>query len=298
MPVNLKNALFAALISASLAACASPSVQTPPSPSTSPTTSQTAPVTANRVVALTSLSADIIHRLDSKKLLGMPGSRLLNQNPAFSQVTKVSEGRVQPNLEKVAALKPDLVIGAKGFHDQILTKLEGMGIRTLSTEVNSWAALEDVTKTLATSIQADPTKLLESYKTFISPAAQPSPSALVLVSRQPLLSPNKASWAGDLLNQFQAKNLAADLQGNSPLSGYVTLSPEKVLQSNPEILMLVDTGQGDVEKIKTEPFWNKLKATQDDRVYTFDYYGLVNPGSIDAIEEACKKLKQALDRPT
>ncbi|PHM11517.1 iron ABC transporter substrate-binding protein, partial [Nostoc sp. 'Peltigera malacea cyanobiont' DB3992] len=28
--------------------------------------------------------------------------------------------------------------------------------------------------------------------------------------------------------------------------------------------------------------------------YVFDYYGLVNPGSIDAIEKACQQLKQAL----
>ncbi|NJM88466.1 MAG: ABC transporter substrate-binding protein, partial [Hydrococcus sp. RU_2_2] len=29
-------------------------------------------------------------------------------------------------------------------------------------------------------------------------------------------------------------------------------------------------------------------------VYVFDYYGLINPGSIDKIEEACTKLKQVL----
>ncbi|MEX0269190.1 ABC transporter substrate-binding protein [Leptolyngbyaceae cyanobacterium UHCC 1019] len=296
MRVNLKQIVAIALMVASLSGCAAPSVQTP-STSALPTASQPSPAAANRVVALTSLSADILQRLDKTKLVGMPGSRLLNSNPAFSQVTKVSEGRVQPNLEKIVALKPDLVVGAKGFHDQTMTKLEGMGIRTLLVDVNSWSALEDLTKTLATAIQADPTALLASYKTFIDPTDQPS-STLVLVSRQPLLAPNKTSWTGDLLTQFQAKNLVADLQGSSSFSGYVTLSPEKVLQSNPDILLVVDTGQGEVEKMKTEPFWNKLKATQGDRVYVFDYYGLVNPGSIDAIQAACKKLKQALDRPT
>lgn len=295
MLVNLKQIAAIALVITSLVGCATPSAQAP-STSASPT-SQPSPAVANRVVALTSLSADILQRLDKTKLVGMPGSRLLSSNPAFNQVTKVSEGRVQPNLEKILALKPDLVTGAKGFHDPILAKLEGMGIRTLLTEVNSWSALEDLTQTLATAIQADPTALLASYKTFIDPTDQPS-STLVLVSRQPLLAPNKTSWTGDLLTQFQAKNLVADLQGSSSFSGYVTLSPEKVLQSNPDILLVVDTGQGEVEKMKTEPFWNKLKATQGDRVYVFDYYGLVNPGSIDAIQAACKKLKQALDRPT
>jgi iron complex transport system substrate-binding protein len=37
-----------------------------------------------------------------------------------------------------------------------------------------------------------------------------------------------------------------------------------------------------------------VKERQSDRVYTFDYYGLVNPGSIDKIEEACTHLREAL----
>lgn len=116
----------------------------------------------------------------------------------------------------------------------------------------------------------------------------------MLASRQPILAPNKDSWAGDLLTKFGAKNLVADLQGKSPVGGYVTLSAEKILEANPEVLLLVDTGQGIVKQFKSEPFWGKLKATQSDRVYTFDYYGLVNPGSIEKIKEACNLLSKAL----
>ncbi|MGH2415850.1 MAG: ABC transporter substrate-binding protein, partial [Microcystaceae cyanobacterium] len=128
---------------------------------------------------------------------------------------------------------------------------------------------------------------------------EPNTSVLILVSRQPILAPNKKSWAGDLLTQFKAKNVAADLQGNSPVGGYITLSAEKVLQQNPEIVLIVDPAQeGLLEKFKSDPFWNQLQAIKNDRVYVFDYYGLVNPGSIDKIEETCTKLKQVLLFPT
>jgi iron complex transport system substrate-binding protein len=56
-------------------------------------------------------------------------------------------------------------------------------------------------------------------------------------------------------------------------------------------------GDGTINKLKEAPFWNKLDAVISDRVYTFDYYGLVNPGSIDAISEACNKLKEIV-KPT
>ncbi|MEL6929845.1 MAG: ABC transporter substrate-binding protein, partial [Cyanobacteria bacterium J06600_6] len=118
-------------------------------------------------------------------------------------------------------------------------------------------------------------------------------STLVLVSRQPILAPNKDSWAGDLLAQFQAENLVADLQGNSEFGGYVTLSAEKVLEANPETILLVDPGRENIEEqLKSEPFWQELEATKSENVYVFEYYGLVNPGSLAKIEESCQQLSQ------
>ena len=254
-------------------------------------TTSTAKAAVSKVVALTSLTADIIYRLDKTKLVGIPGSRLLRENAEISKITQVSEGQTPPNLEKIIALKPDLVIGATGFHDQVLEKLKGLGIKTMTSSITSWKSLEDLTLAIATEIQADPAPLIQSYKSLLTNKSSKSESTLVLVSSQPILAPNKNSWAGDLLTQFQINNAAADLQGQSPQRGYITLSAEKVLEANPKVLILVDVGDGAINKLKEAPFWSKLDAVTRDRVYTFDYYGLVNPGSIDAIAKACTKLQ-------
>ncbi len=276
-----------------LAAC-----QTPAPPVSQAPTSQTQPEikTASKVVALTSLSADIVNRLDKTKLVAISGSRLVNQNPDFAQLPRVSEGRTPPNLEKIVALKPDLVIGAKGFHDQALAKLQESGIQTLATEVNSWRSLSELTRTIATALNANPDPLIQSYQALLEPKPAQTSSVLVLASRQPILSPNKSSWAGDLLNQFAVKNVTAELQGSSEFNGYVTLSPEKLLQINPEKIILIDTGEGEINQLKSQSFWSQLKAVQQHQVYTMDYFGLVNPGSIREIEEACKKLKETVFR--
>jgi iron complex transport system substrate-binding protein len=256
-----------------------------------------------KVVALTSLSADIIAQLDKTKLVGITGSSLLNKDSKFKDITRVSEGQTQPNLEKIVALKPDLVIGAEGFSNQIIEKLNKLGINTLLTRVDSWESLEALTKNLAEAIDADPQPLLNRYQTFLAnpqncQGENCNVSTLVLVSRQPILSPNKSSWAGNLLEKFSIKNVAADLQGKSPIKGYITLSAEKVLAANPEIIIVVNPPQGGSDNIldsfKQEKFWQQLQATKNNRVYVFDYYGLVNAGSIDAIEKACEQLKQAL----
>lgn len=260
---------------------------------------QTAVTSAKRVVALTSLSADIIYQLDKSKLVGITGGSVLNKNPNLKDITRVSEGQAPPNLEKIVALKPDLVIGAEGFFNQTIEKVKQLGIPTLLTRVNDFEALEALTKNLAQTINADPQPLLKRYQTFVDTNIKPNASALVLVSRQPILSPNKSSWAGKLLEKFNVKNVTADLQGKSPIRGYITLSPEKILETNPNIIILVTPPQGGsqqstLDSFKQESFWGKLEATKNNRVYVFDYYGFVNAGSIDAIEKACKQLKDVL----
>ncbi|MEH1927520.1 ABC transporter substrate-binding protein [Nostoc sp.] len=299
---------LALLISIVLAACTTATTQQPqtkvinPTETTNINSQQFLKGSAKRVVALSSLSADIISRLDPTKIVGITGSRLFKNDSRFKDISRVSEGQNPPNLEKVVALKPDLVIGAEGFSNIPIQKLQQLGIPTFLTKVNNWESLEELTKTLAKSIDADPQPLLNRYKTFLPEKPTPGFSTLALVSRQPILAPNKNSWAGDLLAKFQAKNIAADLQGKSPIAGYVSLSAEKVLEANPEVIILVNPPQGNssvalLDSLKKEVFWQQLQATKNNRIYVFDYFGLVNPGSIDAIEKACQQLKETLFAP-
>ena len=53
-----------------------------------------------RIIALTSLSADIIYQLNPEKLVGIPGSSLTRNDPRFADYPTVSEGNTPPDLEK------------------------------------------------------------------------------------------------------------------------------------------------------------------------------------------------------
>ncbi|MGF1518330.1 MAG: ABC transporter substrate-binding protein [Nodosilinea sp.] len=277
----MKLPLFLPLLLLPLAAC---------SGQNSPTVAGPAATEADRIVALTSLSADLVHSLNDDALVGIPGNALLRDDARFADLPTVSEGRTEPDLEQIVALEPTLVIGAAGFHDRTLQRLEELGTPTLTTEVNSWADLRTLTQSLAATLDADPQPLTERYNACLAQAPERSPATLVLVSRQPLLTPNKTSWAGDFLTQFNVANVAADLQGESPFDGYITLPEEKVLTTNPEVLLVVDAGENLLDQLKGEPFWSQLKATQQDQVHTFNYFGLVNPGSLASIEQACNQL--------
>jgi iron complex transport system substrate-binding protein len=284
-----KSSVIALLLTLLLCSCSTAKTQTSPTKSNIITEQQTS---AKRVVALSSLAADIISQLDQTKLVGIPGSTLFKNESRLQDIPRISEGQNAPNLEKIVSLNPDLVIGATGFSNVPLQKLQQLKIPTLSTKVNSWESLEELTKTLAKKIDVDPQPLLNRYKNFLPANQKQNISTLILVSRQPILTPNKYSWAGDLISKFGAKNIASELQGNSPIGGYVTLSAEKVLEANPDVLIIVNAEPNLLNSLKKEPFWQQLKATKNNRVYVFDYYGLVNPGSLNAIEKACQELKK------
>ncbi len=283
IPIIMASALI-------LSACGSDPKE--PNSNSSSNTSAVAPKTKiDRVVALTSLSADILANLDRSKLVGITGSRILADKANLKDLPRVAEGRTPPNLEKIISLKPDLVIGAKGMHDNVLTKLKTTGIQTLATEVTSWEALEQLTVEIAKLTKLDPQPLLDRYNQMVSTPAKLPGKTLILASDKPMISPNTKSWAGGLLDRLKIVNASAGVQGKSPFQGYITLSPEKILESNPDRILIVQNQPGEGSKIKDNPFWSQLTAVKKDRVHTFDYYGLVNPGSIDSIEAAIKQLK-------
>ena len=258
-----------------------------------PETTAAAENVPQKIVALTSISADIVQTLDDDVLVGIPGSSLLTADPRFEGLTIVSSGRTEPDLEKIVALQPDLVIGAVGFHDKTLERLTDLEVNVLSVEINSWENLKNITQVLATQLNVDPTPLVERYDACLAQAADNGPTAIVLASREPLLSPNKESWAGNFLEKFNIQNLTAELEGQSEFQGYITLSAEKILEMNPEQLFFVDSGSSleqEIAQLKTDPFWEQLSAVQSDQVYGFGYHGLINPGSVQSIEQVCAAL--------
>ena len=248
-----------------------------------------------RVVALTSLSADLLNYISNESLLGVPGSSLLKNNNDFSNKTIISSGRMPPNLEKIINLKPELVIGSKGFHDKTLKSLENLGVKTLSVRITNFNDLEklssDIQILLDKKVKLDLENVIPNcYNLEKDGKTNKDKELLVLVSSKPILSPNSKSWAGDLINRFGYINLTSELDSKSQFKGYVNLSPEWVISSKPSNLIIINTPGNDDSQYKQMRIWNDLPAVTNKKVFSFDYYGLINAGSLNSINKACQKL--------
>ena len=244
-----------------------------------------------RIVSLTSLSTDIIYHLSPESLKGRPDSSLFLKRKEFNNIPIVSKGRTPPNLELIISLKPDLVIGAKGFHDKSFNALNEIGIKTLSTQLKDWSDLESIINELKLVTNSKKTNLNDKLYNCINGTDAKGNEVVVLVSTKPLLAPNSQSWAGSLLSRFNIKNLTSKIESSGRLKGYVNLSPEWLIDKNPDKLILIEFNNDDLSKFYKLPFWKDLNAVKNNNISNFNYYGLINAGSLETINNACKQLK-------
>ena len=251
-----------------------------------------------RVVTLTSLGTDIVNSISKDRLVGIPGSSLFKDKDDYRALPRISQGRTPPNLETIVSLKPDLVIGTKGFHDKILGKLKEINIATLSYELKDWDSLENTINLISNKLNiTDSKKSTEIFNTNLAECTIPDeqnkkPNVVVLASTKPILSPNSKSWAGNLLQRFGLNSLTKDLDSKSEFRGYVNLSPEWLLKENPDNLIIIQTRPGQYVDFEKSNLFSNLKAVKSDQVYRFNYYGLINAGSLESINNACLKLKK------
>ncbi len=85
--------------------------------------------------------------------------------------------------------------------------------------------------------------------------------------------------------------MTAQLQSQGQSQGYVTLSAESILEVDPDIILVVNPESEDpLLDFQSRSFWNQLQAVRKGQVYAFDYYGMVNPGSLDKISATCTRL--------
>ena len=246
-----------------------------------------------KIVALTSLSADLVNSIDSNSLVGIPGSSLLKSNPSYKDIEIISSGRMPPNLEKIISLKPDLVIGANGFHDKPLSKLNELGVKTLSTKIKNLKDLENLNKEINSFLlKKDIEPLSKKISNCYSSSSKISKdkNVIALVSTKPILSPNSKSWSGNLIKRFGLKNLTSELKSKTEFRGYVNLSQEWLLKAKPNNLIVVKTPGSNISQYESLAIWKKIPAVKKKNIFPFDYYGLINPGSLDSINKACKKL--------
>jgi iron complex transport system substrate-binding protein len=203
---------------------------------------------------------------------------------------------LNPGIEQIVALKPDLVIGsAEANRRETADQLAHLGIPLYGLSDKS---VDDVLKsirdlgvlldsgpqanTLASSLE-DRVQAVEHRVT-----GRPRPRVLFVTWYQPLITVGAHSFVADVIRRAGGQSISNDLPGEWP-----RLSLEAVLARHPDVILLPKshTYTPSLDEFKTLPGWRELAAVKAGRLYFIsDTIVRPCPRLVDSLEEVAAIL--------
>lgn len=246
-----------------------------------------------RIVSLLpSLTESVCAMEQCQRIVGV--DRYSN-HPASVRSLPVMGGGLDPNIEGIVALRPDVVLLATS--SRASQRLESLGIKVVALEPKSHADVRRVLGKIGVLLDipdaqgAD--RLWRIIDASISAAAQSlSPKArrahvYFEVSRGPY-GAGESSFIGETLTRLGVRNVIPASLGPFP-----RLNPEYVVRANPDVIMV---GNRSMQAMATYPGWGSIKAVREQRICVFgvgESDVVVRPGP--RMAEAARLMAKCLE---
>ena len=193
--------------------------------------------------------------------------------------TKDRVGGVKPNVEKIVALRPDLVVSVK-ISDGSLEKIAAQNVVVLVVDPVGAADVGRTATLVGKAIGVDGERLARQIQDGVD--AVKGRAATLRKKRVyheiDATDPNKlytvgpGSFIHDLIGIAGGVNVAA-----STTSPYPQLSPEEVIRGDPEIIVFASYGVTP-EQIAARPGWSVITAVKAKRIVKVEGSLMSRPG--------------------
>jgi len=193
------------------------------------------------------------------------------RKPPQAKEKEVVGTAIEVNVERIVALKPDLVIATSMTSPKSIEKLKDLGIGVVMFRAaESFSQLCDQFLEMAKFIgrEKDAQAILEKSRSEVEAVKKsveglPRPKVIVQAGARPLWVATRDSFINDLIELAGGENL-----GPRGLNG--RFNREKVLELNPDVIIITTMGIiGDDEKV----LWQKyptISAVKNNRIYIAD----------------------------
>lgn len=240
------------------------------------------------VSVLPSLTESVCALGQCQRLVGV--DRYSNWPESVKRLPQVGGG-IDPNIEAIVALRPDVVLMAASARGA--ARLEALGIKVLTLEPQSHAdvrrALEVIGELLGVQTASQVWREMDAG---VQAAAQSLPQSVKRtrvyfeVNNAPY-GAGESSFMGETLNRLGVQNI---LPAN--LGAFPKINPEFVVRANPDVIMVsVRDARGLVDR----PGWRAIRAVRERRVCAFSAEEddvLVRPGP--RMADAARLMAQCL----
>lgn len=247
----------------------------------------------DRVVSLAPNLTEIVFAIGA-------GDRLVGRTtycdfPAEAKTVAEVGDTLQPSLERIISLKPQVVLISTASQLEAFTKqLQSHDIAVFVTDPHDlegvFNSISKVGEILGKSPEAkEVVEKLRARATAIQERVKGAAPVRVFyqLSAQPLYTAGRDSFVNDLIQRAGAISVSADVPGAWP-----KYSAEAALATRPEAIILPTGGSmGDMNTTVAEPLKGSPAATKG-RVYKINDDHLVRPGprAVDGLEEMARAL--------
>ncbi|WP_101048504.1 ABC transporter substrate-binding protein [Macromonas nakdongensis] len=215
--------------------------------------------------------------------------------PAGVQRLPKVGGGLDPNIEAIVALRPDVVLMATS--SRAGDRLEALGVKVVALEPKSHADVQRVLGKVAQVLglrPEDSTRVWRHIDAAVSAAAQSLPAHVkgvrvyFEVNRAPY-GAGASSFIGETLTRLGVRNVVGPELGPFP-----KLNPEFVVRANPDVIMV---GDRNFAGMTDRPGWRAIRAVREQRLCVFPVSQsdlLVRPGP--RMAEAARVMADCLAR--
>ncbi|MDD2755651.1 MAG: cobalamin-binding protein [Methanothrix sp.] len=252
-----------------------------------------------RIVSLSPSNTEILFALGlGDQVVG--ATKYCNYPPSAlelkeSKKIEVVGGYVDPDVEKILSLYPDLVLASRTRSSGTVSLLEKEGIATFVIDPNNLSSIirsiEKVGK--ISGKEADASKLCNQMESRIKAVSDktsslPKTRVLYIVWHDPVKTAGAGTFEDELIEKAGGVNIFHDL------SGYAQIDPEAIAVRNPEVIIAC-SGMGSGADMpltwaKTERGLNQTDARKNGRIYQAegDLITRTGPRIVDGLEMLAK----------
>jgi len=217
-----------------------------------------------RIISLAPSNTEILFALGlGERVVAV--TEYCNYPPAAQEKPKIG-GFSTPNIEKVVALSPDLVLATSIHEKEIIPALEGKGLTIFTLDPKT---VDEVLKSITlvgevTGREETASRLVEGMQNRIKAVTDKT---------------------ANLIKMAGGTNIARDL------IGYATISLEAIIEANPQVIIAgIGMGSGEdlpFQYVRNEPRLRNVDACVNHRVYSIDVdlCGRPGPRIVDALEK-------------
>jgi iron complex transport system substrate-binding protein len=247
----------------------------------------------HRIVSLSPSLTDIVYALGAQE--DLVGITDYTDYPPEAARQKPSVGAiVNPSLEKIFALHPDLVLALPAFNGaDTIAALQHLGLPVFlfNTAVVSdiYRNIASVGRILGRDQQASTLiAQLRSREERIKQQAsgKTRPKVLVVVAIEPLITAGRSAFLTEMITTAGAESVTQDVPQD-----WLQMNLEAVLPRRPDYIVLIQGGPVTLKDMQQHPGWRSLAAVRESRIITVDNrIQIPSPVAFDGLEDLARQI--------